>query len=809
VNYQPYLIANYETGIDKRLQPWLSPDDSQEELLDGYVYRGTLSKRSGYSYFATGERGGTPYTESRIVTGAVILAPATGAIDGVNATFTFTATPPVRVMSFVITGSNPVQTFTDNGLGFFFNGITQIGTINYSTGAVSITLPAAPVALSTLTALYVSASIPDLPVMMVATYVTATNIKELIVANTRDVNRYNPNTNRLDFLPHTTVFTGTSFNFFSWVNYDSATSVPRLLFSNSIDPIQVYDGATVANYVFTMTGVAVGQLSALLMFEFKDRLILLRTRENGTIFPKRIRISGTGINSDDFRTSATGAGFIDIPDGTWIMGAAFNRDDLIIFTEQATWSLKYTGNDTTPFTLVKLDESRGSKAPYAAISYLSRTSALSPRGMILTDGYRVERQDISIPSFTFDEIDPDNFELCFAGSVDEDRDHYLIYPPPNEAQSQRILTTNYDEDNYAVYRLPLSCMGTYILGFDITWNDLLVYNNWDEFAAVYGNWEAFAFSKGAPFSVGGGHHGEIWKLNVTGSEDNPVKIRNITIIDNTTIEVTTDWHNFSTHVSGTQNYDPALGADIIFLTAVGGMVEVNDQQFTLASVTNNNVFRLRTPESTAIFSAYTTGGTASRVIPFSAQFKKFNPYINADKKVRCGWMYVYVDSTGTNLERPIRIIGASQATAAVITTNVNHGLVTGDQVKIFSVGGMTQLNGLSYYITVLSLNTFSLDDTDSTLFTPYTVGGYASTPEKAKMVLDIITDDMDDTEIPTKSVVGTSTNLIFENGAKKWYKVYINQTGKFIQFRMRSQQAGATINVQATMMGFAPVGRLI
>jgi hypothetical protein len=239
------------------------------------------------------------------------------------------------------------------------------------------------------------------------------------------------------------------------------------------------------------------------------------------------------------------------------------------------------------------------------------------------------------------------------------------------------------------------------------------------------------------------------------------------------------------------------------------MVEVNDQQFTLASVTNNNVFRLRTPESTAIFSAYTTGGTASRVIPFSAQFKKFNPYINADKKVRCGWMYVYVDSTGTNLERPIRIIGASQATAAVITTNVNHGLVTGDQVKIFSVGGMTQLNGLSYYITVLSLNTFSLDDTDSTLFTPYTVGGYASTPEKAKMVLDIITDDMDDTEIPTKSVVGTSTNLIFENGAKKWYKVYINQTGKFIQFRMRSQQAGATINVQATMMGFAPVGRLI
>ncbi len=40
MNYQGYLIANYATGYDKERAPWLLPDDAQEELFDGYVYRG-------------------------------------------------------------------------------------------------------------------------------------------------------------------------------------------------------------------------------------------------------------------------------------------------------------------------------------------------------------------------------------------------------------------------------------------------------------------------------------------------------------------------------------------------------------------------------------------------------------------------------------------------------------------------------------------------------------------------------------------------------------------------------------------------
>jgi len=819
MSYTPFLISNFATGLDKRLQPWLIPDDAQEELLDGYVYRGTMSKREGYTYFATGEKGGVGYRESRIVDTTTDFA-MVGAIDGVNTLYTLNGLPQIARGSAVITGNNPAQTFTDNSNGFFFDGITQIGTINYLTGVISITLPVAPAAG---TVLITYNSMPGLPVMMIASFITASNIRELIVADTRNVNFYNTSLNVLENLPHPTPYTGDQFDFFTWVNYESATSIPRLLFSNNVDVIQQYDGAVVTDYTYNMlTGnppIPVTTLTCAWMASYKDRLILLRTTENGAIFGKRIRISGTGVNTDNFITTATGAGFIDIPDATWIYGAAFNRDDLIIFTQQATWVLKFTGNDTTPFALNKIDESRGSEATFGAITYLNRTTTLSPRGLINTDGYRVVRQDEDIPDFSYNEIDGANFSLCFAGSVDADRDHYLLYPPPNRQHSLRILTTNYDEDNYSTYRLALSCMGNFVSSFDVTWSQLLRYGNWDQFAAEFGDWNSFAYTAGAPFSVGGGHKGEIWKLAVTEIEDNPVRVREVTIIDVNTLEVTTDWNNYRLNLDNSSLFDfeyadPDQEADIIYFTGLGGTVEANNKQYPIISVINNNVFRVRVP-STADFSNYTSGGTAQRVIPFSSLMKQFNPYIAQDQKVRCGWIYMYVNSTGTKLTKNYAIANITNSNPAIVTTALQHGLLTGSQVNFFGILGMTELNGAVAFVTVLSPTTYSLNDIDSSGFGAYISGGYAASAEPAKLVIEVLTNDRKTpnytqlNNLSQQPYQGICSNLTFEDGVKKWYKVFINQTGKFIQFRFLNTQAGAKINIQATMPGFQPVGRLI
>lgn len=69
------------------------------------------------------------------------------------------------------------------------------------------------------------------------------------------------------------------------------------------------------------------------------------------------------------------------------------------------------------------------------------------------------------------------------------------------------------------------------------------------------------------------------------------------------------------------------------------------------------------------------------------------------------------------------ITAIAQPTFPTVITSVNHGLTTGAVIAIANVGGMTQLNGNTYTITVVNANTFTLDGIDNTAFGAYTSGG--------------------------------------------------------------------------------------
>ena len=71
------------------------------------------------------------------------------------------------------------------------------------------------------------------------------------------------------------------------------------------------------------------------------------------------------------------------------------------------------------------------------------------------------------------------------------------------------------------------------------------------------------------------------------------------------------------------------------------------------------------------------------------------------------------------------ITGATKANPCVITAT-GHGYKTGISVTISGVGGMTQLNGNTYVITVIDANSFSLDGVNSTSYGTYTSGGSAA-----------------------------------------------------------------------------------
>lgn len=72
------------------------------------------------------------------------------------------------------------------------------------------------------------------------------------------------------------------------------------------------------------------------------------------------------------------------------------------------------------------------------------------------------------------------------------------------------------------------------------------------------------------------------------------------------------------------------------------------------------------------------------------------------------------------------VTGITIASQAVVTS-ASHGYAVGDNVTLFSVGGMTQINGKILTITAVTTNTFTvdLDTTDSSKYSVYTSGGIA------------------------------------------------------------------------------------
>lgn len=115
----------------------------------------------------------------------------------------------------------------------------------------------------------------------------------------------------------------------------------------------------------------------------------------------------------------------------------------------------------------------------------------------------------------------------------------------------------------------------------------------------------------------------------------------------------------------------------VLLTGVEGMTEVNGNPYNIANVTATT-FQLNGVDSTS-FSSYT-------------------------------------QSTITNV---------TQANPATVVS-ASHGFSNGDQVTIFNVGGMTELNGNTYTIAGVTTGGFYLVGVDSTAFNPYTSGGTAA-----------------------------------------------------------------------------------
>jgi hypothetical protein len=129
-NYQPFLISEFKTGLFNYLQPWIRPIEAFEPLDNAYIYRGVLTKRNGYTFF-----GYMAYED--------VLAVGNGSIVTFTGTLAFNGSGNTIVPGS-FTPTDGTEHFTDNGAGVLTGSAGGTGTINYTTGAYSITFNAAP-----------------------------------------------------------------------------------------------------------------------------------------------------------------------------------------------------------------------------------------------------------------------------------------------------------------------------------------------------------------------------------------------------------------------------------------------------------------------------------------------------------------------------------------------------------------------------------------------------------------------------------------------------------------------------------------
>jgi hypothetical protein len=75
----------------------------------------------------------------------------------------------------------------------------------------------------------------------------------------------------------------------------------------------------------------------------------------------------------------------------------------------------------------------------------------------------------------------------------------------------------------------------------------------------------------------------------------------------------------------------------------------------------------------------------------------------------------------SNTKQTTTITAVTKANPGSVAA-VGHGLTTGDEIAFFNVGGMTELNGNGYTVTVVDVDNFTIG-VDSSAFTTFTSGG--------------------------------------------------------------------------------------
>lgn len=573
-----------------------------------------------------------------------------------------------RTVTITIAAPIGPLVYTDllaNGLLAAAGGWT--GTIDYSSGEITLSHPAGAASAVTIDCTYYTGR----PVMGLRTIETTTlNRENLIAFDTRKANIWNNGGRRFDDISYTTAgavmqWNGSDSDFVWTCNYYTDGTNKLFWATNNIqntapagvitNGIQIYNGTGWALQTPQLNTAANRFLNGCLMLvPYRDRMVALNTLESAAAvgavavrYPNRARWSQNGVPYTNVLAGAVAnawqddvpglGGYVDAPTGEQIVSCGFFKDVLVVFFERSTWQLLYTGNEVLPFVWQKINVSFGAEGTFSAVEFDKGIFAVGDKAIIVSDSVNVDRIDQKVPLAVFAIHNQTEGPKRVYGI----RDYYYqfvywIFPNIDVKNDQqgtafpnRVLSLNYLDGNYSVDKDRYTCFGYYQDVRDRTWASTPY--PWE---TVSGTWSSYRGQADFPFIVAGNQVGFV--VVTEQKMDNDPMLFILTTIAGLGITQAPQ------AVVSVPNHNLDVGDYIIF-SGVEGMTEINGR---VAKIVNRiSDLQFVVDIDTTAFGVYTRGGYVNYINGIEIVTKRFNPFISNGKSVRSNYLDVFVERT--------------------------------------------------------------------------------------------------------------------------------------------------------------------
>jgi hypothetical protein len=563
--YRPVKITGFETGLVQEREEFLLVEDAFPILENAYVWREKIVKKRGKDFFGRLRRlltaqsfpvtAASPYTIADMLTTLGLRASETNAeieCGSVVIVFGSGGANETTIEDAAGDGTFALQSGSADPMGF------TSGTINYVTGAVSISFSA----LAAGETVDIDFNyFPALPCMgLRQRELNGINDDDTVAFDTKYAYVHSSLTNWQELAPGTT-WSGSNSDFFWTVNWFVDANNNKLFFATNFtsgaagDPMRFFDGTAWNNFAPAISATD-SLFTARILVPVRGRLLALNTFEGATggglagatQNQQRIRWSqiGSPILADSWRQDIRGKGsFLDIPTSEAIVAAGFVRDNLVIYCERSTWQLRYVGRDISPFQIERVNMELGAESTFSAIQFDKSLVGVGDKRIVSCDSFNSEPIDIKIPDFAINiENDNDGPKRVHGVRDIEKRLTYWTYPSTNQGEFQdtfpnRILLYNYENDSWAILKDSITCFGYLWLKEDPVWLDLLDIT-WQEYE------DTWATNQNRQQDiVAGNQQGYICKYNEFTSNQQSLAIFDITGNTTTPTVVTCIDHNLN------------------------------------------------------------------------------------------------------------------------------------------------------------------------------------------------------------------------------------------------------------------------